>query len=90
MRNQKLSPEYFGPFLVEAKVEPVAYMLAFCQHDLAFIPLFHVSQLKKYIGKAPNSNLLPLEGTDGALSKEPLRILDRRMVRKGDHILLNF
>lgn len=88
MRNQKLSPKYFGPFVVEAKVGPVAYKLALpagsCIH-----PTFRVSQLKKHIGKAFNSPLLPLVGTDEALNKELLRILDRRMVRKADHAAKN-
>lgn len=84
LKNQKLSPEFFGPFSVEAKVGTIAYKLALLV-GARIHHTFHVSQLKKHIRKAPSSLTLPLIGTDGALLKEPVRILDRGMVKKGNH-----
>ncbi|TYH35122.1 hypothetical protein ES332_D13G171500v1 [Gossypium tomentosum] len=46
-------------------------------------PTFHVSQLKKHVGSAPTQTQLPLVDVHGALPKEPVRIIDRRMVKKG-------
>lgn len=75
LRNQKLSPKYVGPFPVEAKVGTVAYNLVL-REGSRIHHTFHVSQLKKHIGRAPVSPNLPLVGSDGALSKEPVGILD--------------
>ncbi|XP_052879082.1 transposon Tf2-1 polyprotein isoform X1 [Gossypium arboreum] len=71
-KNQKLSPRYFGPFPVEARVGPVAYKLSL-PPTARIHSTFHVSQLKKPVG------------SDGALLKTPIRILDRRMVKQGNH-----
>lgn len=46
-------------------------------------PTFHVSQLKKHIGSAPAQASLPVVDVHGALQKEPVRIVDRRIVKKG-------
>lgn len=83
LKNHKLSPKYFGPFLVEAKVGSVAYKLTL-PPGLRIHPTFQVSQLKSYIDKTPHSPMLPVVGTDGTLDKEPSRILERRMVKKGN------
>lgn len=79
--NQKLSPKYFGPFPVIQKVGAVAYTLQLPQHSRIH-PTFHVSQLKKHVGSAPTQNQLPVVDVHGALPKEPVRIVDRRMVKK--------
>lgn len=49
-------------------------------------PTFHFSQLKKHIGKTPNQASLLLVGTDGDLPNEPIQVVDRRMVKKGNHV----
>ncbi|KAA3481085.1 reverse transcriptase [Gossypium australe] len=81
MRN--LFPKYVGPFLVEAKIGIVAYKLLLPPGSRIH-HTFHVSQLKKHISKASVTSNLPLVGFDGALSREPIRVIDRRMVKKGN------
>lgn len=83
MTNQKLSPKYFGPYPVEAKVGQVAYMLTLLT-GFRIHPTIHVSQLKKHIGRVSHSPLLPLVGIDGEPLKVPINILERCMVKRGN------
>lgn len=83
MRNQKLSPKFYGPYPVEAKVGQVAYRLKLPE-GTRIHPTFHVSQLKKHVGSAIHSPTLPPVGTGGSVLKEPTRIIDRRMIKKGE------
>ncbi|KAA3469464.1 reverse transcriptase [Gossypium australe] len=75
-KNQKLSPRYFGLFLVEVKVGQVAYKLIL-PPTARIHSTFHISLLKKHIGSAVSSSVLPPMGFDCALLKEPVRVLDR-------------
>ncbi|GMI68863.1 hypothetical protein HRI_000555600 [Hibiscus trionum] len=79
--SQKLSPKWFGPFKVVRKIGAVAYELELPAGSRIH-PVFHVSQLKKHIGSDEFSNQLPLVGPDGGISKEPVRIIDRRVGRR--------
>ncbi|GMI89883.1 hypothetical protein HRI_002657600 [Hibiscus trionum] len=47
-------------------------------------PVFHVSQLKKHVGSDEVQGQLPLIGPDGGISKEPAKIIDRRIGKKGN------
>ncbi|KAA3481039.1 reverse transcriptase [Gossypium australe] len=77
-----LLPWYFDPFPVEARVGQVAYRLSL--PPIAHIhPTFQVSQLEKHIASTVSSSVLPPVGSNGAILKEPIRVLDRRMVKKG-------
>ncbi|KAL4302447.1 hypothetical protein GQ457_10G005140 [Hibiscus cannabinus] len=80
---QKLAPKWFGPFLIVGKVGKVAYKLQLPPGSKVH-PIFHVSQLKKHIGSALYQYGLPIVGPDGAINKEPMKILDRRIGKKGN------
>ena len=78
----KLAPRYFGPYQIVDKIGAVASKLALPSFAQLH-PVFHVSQLKKKIG--PHSRmgtLLPTPSSTPML--EPLVILARRMVRRGN------
>ncbi|XP_012468976.1 uncharacterized protein LOC105787074 [Gossypium raimondii] len=79
-RNQKLSPRHFGPFPVEARVRKVVYRLSLPSSSRIY-PTFHVSQLKKHIGSAVSALTFPQIGSNRALLKSPVRILDRHLVK---------
>ncbi|GMJ08032.1 hypothetical protein HRI_004472400 [Hibiscus trionum] len=81
--SQKLAPKWFGPFKIVSKIGSTAYKLEL-PIGSKIHPVFHASQLKKRIGSDVFSTELPLIGPDGGISKEPVRIIDRRIGRKGN------
>ncbi|GMI77062.1 hypothetical protein HRI_001375500 [Hibiscus trionum] len=81
--SQKLSPKWFGPFPIAERIGKVAYKLELPSGSRIH-PVFHVSQLKKQVGTEEIQAHLPLIGPDGGISKEPVRILDRRIGKKGN------
>ncbi|KAL4361032.1 hypothetical protein GQ457_04G005470 [Hibiscus cannabinus] len=84
--NNKLAPKWFGPFQIIDRVGKVAYKLKLPDNSKVH-PVFHVSQLKKQIGSEPVQSELPVVDADGSISKEPMRILDRRMVKMGNMVV---
>ena len=56
--NEKLSPHYYGPFPIEARVGTVAYRLTLPPSSTVH-PVFHILQLHKAVGTAPTSLSLP-------------------------------
>nr|GEV51752.1 hypothetical protein [Tanacetum cinerariifolium] len=83
-KQHKLSPKYFGPFLIMKKVGKVAYKLQLPGSSQIHL-VFHVSQLKLYRGPIPkSSSQLPQISNDGLISEEPFAVLDRRMAKKGN------
>ncbi|KAA3469278.1 Retrotransposable element Tf2 [Gossypium australe] len=83
-KNQKLAPLYFGPFPVEACVGEVTYKLLL-PPSARIHSTFHVSQLNKHIGSAVSASTLPPLGSDGALLKTSIRVLDKCLVKQGNH-----
>ncbi|XP_076888633.1 uncharacterized protein LOC143539074 [Bidens hawaiensis] len=79
-KHSKLTPKYFGPFLIVEKVGNVAYRLDLPDEALIH-PVFHVSLLKE-AGRPP-SKIVPIP-TGARFSLLPQRVLDRKLVKRGD------
>ncbi|GKC79683.1 putative mitochondrial protein [Tanacetum coccineum] len=88
-KQNKFSPKYFGPFQVLAKIGTVAYKLKLPAgsqiHDV-----FHVSQLKKVHRDhhLQSPAVLPQVNNDGLLEVTPLKILDRKLVKKNNDMVV--
>ncbi|KAK0608302.1 hypothetical protein LWI29_028621 [Acer saccharum] len=81
----KLSPRFFGPFRVLARIGPVAYKLELPTGSQIH-NVFHVGLLKKLVGPIPDvSPVLPPVSDTPALLPQPEFILDRRIIRKGKY-----
>ncbi|XP_017426312.1 uncharacterized protein LOC108334897 [Vigna angularis] len=78
MRPKKLSPKFVGPYQILRKIGPVAYELSLPPQLSNLHPVFHVSQLRKYI--ADPSHILELEDVrlrqDRTLEMQPVHIED--------------
>ena len=77
----KLSAKFFGPYRVLEKIGAVAYRLELPPSSKIH-SVFHVSQLKLHHGPLLIHSELPLLDADGIIAREPVSILDRRMVKK--------
>ncbi|KAG2383927.1 uncharacterized protein HKW66_Vig0153100 [Vigna angularis] len=91
VRPKKLSPKFIGPYQILKKIGPVAYELALPPQLSNLHPVFHVSQLRKYI--ANPSHVLELEdiqlSPDRTLELQPVRIEDvRTKLHKGKDVRL--
>ena len=80
-RCLKLSAKYFGPYRVLEKIGAVAYRLELPPSSRIHY-VFHISQLKLHRGLVQSSSELPFLDADGVIAKEPISILDRRMVKR--------
>lgn len=82
-KHLKLSSRYYGPYTILQRIGQVAYKLDLPPGSKIH-PVFHVSLLKKYVGKAvltqPN---LPQTTDDGVFHLSPSAVLDRREVLRG-------
>ncbi|XP_047172488.1 uncharacterized protein LOC124840470 [Vigna umbellata] len=77
---KKLSPKFVGPYQILRRIRPVAYKLSLPPQLSNLHPVFHVSQLRKYI--ADPSHVLELEDVrlrqDRTVEMQPVRIEDSR------------
>nr|KYP37702.1 hypothetical protein KK1_041088 [Cajanus cajan] len=79
--NAKVAPKYFGPYKIIDKIGQVAYKVEL-PTSARIHNVFHVSQLKKYMGDTPTSTDLPVEPEAIPLTREPEDILDRITVKR--------
>jgi len=49
LRSRKLSPKFLGPYQILRQIGPVAYEIALPPQLENLHPVFHVSQLRKYV-----------------------------------------
>jgi len=49
LRSRKLSPKFLGPYQITRRIGPVAYEIALPPQLSNLHPVFHVSQLRKYV-----------------------------------------
>ncbi|CAL8175571.1 unnamed protein product [Prunus armeniaca] len=80
----KLLPKFYGPYEILEKLGPVAYKLQL-PTGCKIHPVFHVSCLKKHLGTHVTPSLtLPRIIEDGIVQDEPLTILERKLVKRGN------
>jgi hypothetical protein len=80
----KLAFKYYGPYEVLQKIGKVAYRLKLPEGSLIH-HVFHVSQLKQYTpDHTPIFSELPKVTDLSAATTEPERIIDHRLVKKGN------
>ena len=49
LRSKKLSPKFLGPYQITRRIGSVAYEIALLPQLVNLHPVFHVSQLRKYV-----------------------------------------
>jgi hypothetical protein len=77
--NQKLAFKFFGPYQILERIGLVAYKLDLPEHT-SIHPVFHVSQLKKFMDNEFLATPLP---SDIDLLRVPEEILQTKMVLRG-------
>lgn len=80
----KLAFKFYGPFKIVERIGAAAYKLHLPAHSLIH-PVFHVSQLKPFTpDTAPVFSQLPDVPDLSAGDCQPEKILERRLVKKGN------
>ncbi len=83
-RNIKLTSRFYGPFRILARIGPVAYRLQLLEESKIH-PVFYVSLLKRGTTSVDQvSPTVPLVGEEGQLLAQPEKVLDRRVVWRGN------
>jgi len=78
----KLRSKYYGPFKIIARVGEVSYKLHL-PDNTTIHPVFHISQLKRHVGKhAIPLPHVPLVTDDGKIKTAPLAVLDERIIQR--------
>ncbi|KAI3516689.1 hypothetical protein L1887_15648 [Cichorium endivia] len=80
--NQKLSKKYYGPFQISAIIGTVAYKIKL-PTESKIHDVFHVSQLKKFVGKLPIAAHIPpwFQNNNVENKVQPAAILGKRTVK---------
>ncbi|KAL0730136.1 hypothetical protein Bca4012_026229 [Brassica carinata] len=82
----KLSPRFYGPYEIEDRVGSLAYKLRL-PPGAAVHNVFHVSQLKLCPNPPATTSSLPQYLTDVGKTKEPERILEKKMVKRHNRVV---
>ncbi|OIT21745.1 hypothetical protein A4A49_52581, partial [Nicotiana attenuata] len=85
----KLSFKYYGPYQLLEKVGTVAYKLAL-PSQLLLHPTFHVSLLNPCYEVPANVNHPPILDSSSPYCPYPAKVLDRRMIQKGNKAVVQF
>lgn len=82
---QKLSMKFYGPFLVEKKINEVAYRLAL-PPECKIFPVFHIDLLKDFKGDNPSGSgvTIPPLTTESHPVVLPRQILAYRVIKRKD------
>ncbi|KAJ9547439.1 hypothetical protein OSB04_019982 [Centaurea solstitialis] len=84
--NQKLAPQFYGPYEVVERIGQVAYKLKLPPTS-SIHPVFHVSQLKKMIGDQQVTVDLPA-GCAAEFVMEPEKVLGTRKIGEQREVLI--
>ena len=81
IRSMKLSPKFIGPYQILSGVGPMAYDIVMPPQLANLYPIFHVSQLRKYLSDV--SHVLEVEDVqvkeDFLVKVQPIGIEDHQM-----------
>eukprot|EP00253_Pinus_taeda_P025820 PITA_25820 len=87
MKQQKLSPKFYGPYQLLQCIGEVAYKLAL-PPTAKIHPVFHVSCLKKVIGNNCRiQTSLPELDEEGSIWLQPEQVLDTRVKQLRDRMI---
>nr|GFA75813.1 putative reverse transcriptase domain-containing protein [Tanacetum cinerariifolium] len=80
-KQEKVNPQYIGPFKILKRVSPVSYTLKLPEELSNIHSTFHISNLKKCL--SDESLIIPMKELrlDGKLNfvEEPIEIMDRKV-----------
>lgn len=83
----KLAYKFYGPFQILERIGSATYKLELPEHSLIH-PVFHVSQFKPFTPKhSPVFSELPKAFDLTTTDLQPELVLDRRLVKKGNHAI---
>ncbi|GJV00542.1 putative mitochondrial protein [Tanacetum coccineum] len=86
-KKHKLSTKFYGPFKVLERIRKVAYKLEL-PPTAQVHSVFHVSQLKRCHFEGATMGTLPLCDAQGLIAASPLKLLDRKMVKQGNRVVV--
>ncbi|XP_076934442.1 uncharacterized protein LOC143600713 [Bidens hawaiensis] len=81
-KQSKLSPKYYGPFLIMEKIGKVAYRLDL-PVESQIHPTFHVSLLK--LARGDHSKIMPLP-TQPRFQYYPAVVIEKRIIKKRNRV----